>query len=233
MKKKRLPFALAGAVSFAFLLGGSALAQAPTAGAGGNPYEEEISLFAKNYITIAPVLAGPAHDSGEVAPYRGLAFSYGYNFTRRDLVCFGIDARLAFGVPIVRTTESYYDHSGSWIHTSFGFPIRLGGGKVNFIARPGLCIDLLNHTTEGTDTGTGEYWKAEWGSAIGTGLCVDLGLDININERFAIGFKLSFDFLLLPHSGDTEERIGAGPTFYGDIDAYLSLVGLFRFMIKI
>lgn len=216
-----------------------ASAQGPYAAAAPAPAAQDPYMAGLEgptaHITIEPVLPiGPAIDSGEGGMYGGLGFSGGYNFMRRSSINIGIDGQIIFAVPIVKTWDSYYDHSGTWLQLSPGFPMRFGN-RISFFFRPGLCFEVFDHHVEGYDPGINETWEVDFDSSVAFGICLGFGMDININDRMAIGWAFNMDILPLMHYGESNWYTGTVPVtnHYGDEYGFLSIMMLWRVIIKI
>ncbi|GEM_PF-2716408 len=205
---------------------------APSPGPGVMPE----SPFPEIHISVNPVAPiGPAADTGHTALFGGLGFSGGYNFTRRSMACIGVDGQLVIaGIIDDSGWDSYFDTSGTWIHFSAGLPIRLGGGAASFFARPGICFDSFNFEAKGVDPSDGDYDRFTFDSAPGIGICLAAGLEVNIGDRFSIGFMGQFDFLFLnPHELEEYWADGGSSAWSRDThEGYVTPQLWFRFLIK-
>jgi opacity protein-like surface antigen len=203
---------------------GSLLGQA-TGPAPGAPPLEPLSLHEPRfYLTVSPLVAGPAVTTGEVEMHVGGSISGCYNFYSGK-VRIGVDFEFALGIPLMTDTGSGADDlEGTWIGLSAGVPFRLGE-RICFYLRPGICIDILDYRKDGYTTG---YW-VDRVDDVGFGLTVTAGVDINMHDRFALGFF--FNIRLLPVYHEVVEYWNG---FYdGTSDGFLSIAAGARFIIKI
>lgn len=211
----------------------AALAQAPAErgpGRGAPPGPAPGIIFAPQSshprlcINVFPLIAGVALDTDEVDPHAGLGLGFCYNFLRRGSFSWGTEFNAALGLPFDSGPGT---SEGHWIHTSLGFPLRIGG-SMSFVFRPGLTFDVLDHYQHGIDD-SGYVWERDFDSSVGFGLILSIGFDINLARRFAIGFLFNFEFLPVSHDC---QRIYDGSDD-GTENGYITIWGAFRFLIRI
>jgi opacity protein-like surface antigen len=203
---------------------GSFLGQATGPAPGPSPMSPLGLREPKFYLTISPLIAGPAVVTGEVEMHAGGSIAGCYNF-HSGKIRFGVDFEIALGVPLMTDSGGGADDlEGTWIGLSAGVPMRLGE-RICFYFRPGICVDILDYYKDGYDGG---HWEDEVND-VGFGLTVTAGVDINMHDRFALGFF--FNFRLLPVYHEVVERWNG---FYdGTSDGFLTVAAGMRFIIKI
>lgn len=151
-------------------------------------------------ISIFPEIVGPALVTDEVEPHVGGGISFCFNFVRSRAVTFGLDFQGELAIPVLTDSSGADDLNGTWVGTSIGFPLRLGG-TASFFLRPGVCMDIMRYYKDGYTSG-GSHWEDEVRDTA-FGIIIGLGLDINFSRH--VGFGLFFTFRFLPVAHEVQE----------------------------
>jgi hypothetical protein len=203
------------------------LASFSPAAAGQDPALLD-SPFPKSQITIALAFPiGPAVDSDQGGMYGGLAFSGGFNFTRRPSAAIGLDGQLIVAGPV---EIDEWDVEGTFAQLSVGLPMRLGRA-VSFFFRPGLCFERFDSTLSGTED-DGDFWEADFDSSVAMGLCLGFGLDILLGDRFSMGLTFQMSILPVAHEADTYWT-DHWTSETGTKTGFITVAGVWRFSIHL